>query len=200
MKKTTLGRLMSVMILIILSVGMAACSDEASEEKTVDNDWITVDSFEVTPFLDAETKALYTVLNALEPNERVTNTGAPILEKEPTLGAKVEIKDVDELSIFKKGTKSLTLTMRSNRLDSDAETIEDTRKKTIKVLKNIGLFMKENKISGIQIEWTLQGRLGNGATSEQIYYILRYDVDTLLKMDWNTATPDNMESYAVYIG
>ena len=112
----------------------------------------------------------------------------------------MEIIDVDELSIFEKGTKSLTLTMRSNRLDSDAKTIEDTRKKTIQVLENIGPFMKENKISGIQIEWTLPGRLGNSATSEQIYYILRYDVDTLLKIDWNTVTPDNIESHAMYIG
>lgn len=200
MNKRILSRITQLASLIFLSVGLAACNDDTTEEKTTDNDWITVDSFEVTPFLDAETKALYTVLNAFEPNERVTNTGAPILEKESTLGAKVEIKDVDELSIFEKGTKSLTLTMRSNRLDSDAKTIEDTRKKTIQVLKNIGPFMKENKISGIQIEWTLPGRLGNSATSEQIYYILRYDVDTLLKTDWNTVTPDNIESHAMYIG
>lgn len=177
-----------------------AVNKNDKEKVVVNNDWITVENFEITDEHDLETKALYTVLNTFEPNERVTNTGAPILEKEATLWNKVEIKAVDELSVFKEGTNSLTLTMRSNRFDSDAKTIKDTREKTIQILKNIGPFMKENNISGIQIEWTLPKKSSNNAITEPIYYTLRFDVDTLLKLDWNTATPDNIESHAIYAG
>lgn len=204
-KKGCLIGCLAPIILIVIVLIVAAMIDAGNKKKKENLaeekiEWVTVEKFKITDDLDLETKAMYTALNALDPNERVTNTGFPILEKESTLGARVEVKDVGEFSVFPKGTKSLTITMRSNRLDNDTKTFEDARRKTIKILNNVGPFMKENNISGIQIEWTLPSKLSNGGEIEPIYYILRFDIDTLLKLDWNTVTPESLESHAMYIG
>ena len=189
MKKITLSRLTQLVSLIFLSVGLAACGDDSNEEKVEDNKWITVDSFEVTNDLDLETKALFTVLNIFKPEERLTHKDLPIIEKEQTLGSDVKI------NTHENDRKILSLKLRSNSLGN----LERTRINTVRILEGVKSFLEENNISELQIEWTIPSKLSNGVEIEPVYYIVRFDTNTLLTLDWSTTNFKNFESYASYV-
>lgn len=190
--------IIAVILIIAFTIDTINNNEEENEaEEKIE--WVSVEEFEITDNLDLETKVLYTVLNIFTPEERVTNTGAPILEKEMTLGTEIKIKTSDEIPAYKEGAKFLSLKIRGSKYEDDeTKTLNEAKEKSIRILKEIAPFLKENNISEIQIEWTVPSTLGNGATIEPIYYIIRFDTPTILKMDWNTINIYNVESYASY--
>lgn len=169
----------SLVVGILALAGVGVTAPDVTEGKTTKSDTYELSSEEIE-LLDKLDASL------IEEERKVTRGN--------TLDGILSVYQGIKIKRFDDQESNLTITARMDELDRLPIGAKDKTKKMLSALKNELDFYNINGL--IQFNWTLFNEKLN---VESIYYIIRFDAETIKNTDWSTVRTEELESLASYV-